>query len=130
MQSLAGAIPARGLHLQKTQPPHAETMVCGGGYGLFLDAVAEGDFFFSPAGAAAGGVFDVSTVGVALLAWGRGSFFLQPQDFTEGDEKYVSGWSTMRPHHLQRARNRILQFRAYLSTSSKGPSGCRSGGRV
>ena len=68
MQSLAGAIPARGLHLQKTQPPHAETMVCGGGYGLFLDAVAEGDFFFSPAGAAAGGVFDVSTVGVAAAS--------------------------------------------------------------
>ena len=58
MQSLAGAIPARGLHLQKTQPPHAETMVCGGGCGLFLDAVAEGDFFFGPTGAAAGVVSD------------------------------------------------------------------------
>lgn len=54
MQSLAGASPARGLHLQKTQPPHAETMACGGGCGLFLDAVAEGDFFFGPAVAAAG----------------------------------------------------------------------------
>lgn len=63
MQSLAGASPARGLHFQKTQPPHAETMVCGGGCGLFLGAVAEGDFFFCPAGFT-GGVFTVSTADI------------------------------------------------------------------
>ena len=64
MQSLAGASPARGLHFQKTQPPHAETMVCGGGCGLFLGAVAEGDFFFGPAGFTAVGVFTVSTADI------------------------------------------------------------------